>query len=348
VKRSSVGGQPSELAGAIAAAAELLRAAKQPLVYGLAESTVEAQRAAVRLAQRLGAIVDTPASISHAGSLRAFERLGAQSATRGELRRADLTVFWACDPDASLAPSNPDRVSVDVGVARGPKDAAARVLLEPDQEVPALLALRAFVRGRRVEAAAGLPLESLRALAGRLTRCRYGLVVADADPIAARRDAEVPDALAALVRECHGKARVRLVGLRRGGNPVGAESVLTWLTGFPTSVRFAAGGPCYGPGEFSVEALLQRGDVDAVLLVGVEPEAQLASGSAARLARLPCVALGPVAREGARVFIATAPLTATGGRVFRGDGVALRQIPRESSELPSESVILERLAAALP
>lgn len=346
MRTAAVDGQESDLDAAIRAAARLLREAKQPLVYGLVDSTVEAQRAAVALARRLGAIVDIASSASHAGAIRAYERLGTLSATRGALRQADLAVFWACDPDPSPVSAGATAFSIDVGTARGPQRAESRIALEPDQELPALLALRAFVRGRRVDAAAaqGLPLGALRDLARRLGSSRYALVVTDADPVAARRDAMVVEALAALVRE----ARARLVGLRRGTNPVGAENVLAWLTGFPTSVRFDASGAAhYGPGEFAAEALLQRGDVDAALLVGALPEAYLAPDSAARLARLPSVALGAVEREGSRVCIATAPLAATAGRVFRADGVALRQAPREVSDRPSEAAVLERLVAEL-
>ncbi len=351
MRRSTVDGQPSELDAAVAVAAGLLRAARQPLVYGLLDSTVEAQRAAVAVARRLGAILDTPASASHAGSFRAFERLGAALASRGEYRHAELAVFWACGSDASELAPRPGlaRVSVDVGSARGPADADTRLALEPDQEIPALLALRAFARGRRVDAAqaGSLPVEALRSLARRLVSCGYGVVVCDADPAPARRDACRADALTALVRECHRKSRVRLSGLRRGSNPVGAENVLTWLTGFPASVRFGADGPRYGPGEFAAETLLQRGDVDAVLLVGVEPEAHLSNEAAAQLARVPCVALGAVEREGARVFLATSAFGATAGRVFRGDGVALRHAPPQSSDHPSEATVLARLAEAL-
>lgn len=341
----------ADLDAAIDAAAALLRSARQPLVYGLVDSTVEAQRAAVAVARRLGAIIDTPASSSHAGAFRAFERLGAALASRGEARHADLAVFWANALDAPglAARSGLARVRVDVGTALGPRDAEAALVLEPEQEVPALLALRAFARGRRVDAprAGGLPLEALRALARRLVACRYGIVVADADPPAARRDLALADALTALVRDCHRKARVRLLGLRRSGNPVGAENVLAWLTGFPASVRFGSDGPRYGPEEFAAETLLRRGDVDAVLLVGVDPERHLSSDAAARLARLPCVALGAAPPAGARIAFATRPLAATPGGIFRGDGVALRHAPGEVSDDPTEAQVLTRLAEAL-
>jgi hypothetical protein len=116
-----------------------------------------------------------------------------------------------------------------------------------------------------------------------------GAILTDADPPLERRDSERTGALGALVRDARGKARLRLVGIRRPGNPVGAESVLTWQTGFPSAVSWASGAPRYGPGEWSGEAVLARGEVDAVLIVGAEPERFLSGAALAGLKRVPTV-----------------------------------------------------------
>jgi formylmethanofuran dehydrogenase subunit B len=326
----------------VAAAVALLRSARQPLVYGLADSTVEAQRAAVSLAARVGAIVDTPASSSAAGALSAFQHRGAQSASQGELARADLCVAWAC------APERPVHVAVDVGTAHGPRAADTRLVLRADQELGALLVLRAFVRGRRVEPerAGDLPVDALRSLARRLTSARYPVVFAEGDRPGERRDAELDDALAVLVRECHKATRARLVRLRVGANPVGAENVLAWRTGAPSSVRFAPGGPVYGPDEFSAEALLRRGDVDLVVLVGDRGDA-LSETARAALRRLPRIEIGPRPGPEARVAFVTAPFDATPGYAFRDDGVVRRLAPVAAKDPITECQVLARLVAAV-
>jgi len=334
------------------------------LVYGLVQSTVEAQREAARLAAALGAILDSATSASHAGSMRAFERLGRLSASLGELKRADLVLFWGCDPDRDHpgfvdrhAPARGGRIrlAVDLGEARGPAAVDERLALPPERELESLLVLRAFVRGRRIEAAMvaslGLSLEALRALARRLKGCAYGVVVNDADPPPGRRDPELAEALTALVRDAHGLARLRLFGLRQPGNPVGAESVFAWQTRFPAAIRFAHDGPRYGPGEWSGEAALASRDVDAALVVGAEPGEQLSRHAIAHLARIPRVHLGgpdSTESERAAVFIATAPLAATAGSVFRMDGVALRQrVVGSTSALPTQAAVLSQIGAAV-
>ncbi|HEY3787229.1 MAG TPA: hypothetical protein VGL71_00185, partial [Urbifossiella sp.] len=60
-----IDGQPAALDAAIAKAACFLRDARYPLVYGLGTVSCEAQRAAVELAESLGAALDTHTSQHH-------------------------------------------------------------------------------------------------------------------------------------------------------------------------------------------------------------------------------------------------------------------------------------------
>jgi formylmethanofuran dehydrogenase subunit B len=357
-------GRPCGLQEAIETAAALLGAAQLPLVYGLVQSTVEAQREAVRLARRLRGVIDT-ASSGPAGLL-AFARLGLRTASLGELRRrADLVLFWGCDPDAShpgfverYAPAREGRtrLAIDVGDARGPAGAEPRIALSREREIEALLVLRAFVRGRRVEremvTPPGLPIEPLRELASRITACREAALFYDGDPPPERHDPERAAALTALALAARPRASVRLLAVREGGNPVGAEHVLTWLTGGSAAVCFAQGTPRFGPREWSADAVLGAGDVDAALLVGVGVPRHLSARALDRLGRLPTVWIGGegALAAGAAVAIAAAPLAATPGTVFRMDGIALRH-PAEAPDpggLPTEASILARLADALP
>src|SRR5690606_41382828 len=81
-----MGGVPVALEEAVAAAADVLVGARLPLVYGLVETTVEAQRLAVEIADLTGGAVDTAASAGHEASLLAFQRIGLLTATLGEVQ----------------------------------------------------------------------------------------------------------------------------------------------------------------------------------------------------------------------------------------------------------------------
>lgn len=360
---AQVAGRPATIEEAVGAAAPLLRAARLPLVFGLVESTVEAQREAVSLAESLGGALDIAVTPGRRAGLLAFAEVGLVTASLGPLRaNADLVVLWACDPDGRHAGfgarafsqrAGCSRIAVDVGDASGPPTADARVTLTPAQELGALVTLRAFVRGRRVEesmaASHGLPLEGLRVLATRLKRCRYGVIVYDGD---APEEGSAPErawALGLLARDANLRSSVRLVALRGAGNAVGAENVLTWRTGFPAAVSLVRGAPQYGPHDWNAETLLRRGDVDAVLMVGPRP--WLSREALAHLERIPTVRLGS-APGGEAVFIATAPLAATAGCVFRADGIAVSRAPRAPDSdaahaLPSEASVLARMGGAL-
>ncbi len=138
---------------ALADAAKLLGRAERPLVYLAPDISCETQRAAVAVADRLGALLDSPTAEVAAGIL-ASQRRGRAGATLGEIRqRADLVVFWgvdpadrypryasryAVDPTGLQAPDGRHSrrvVAVDVGPSRGAADADERVAITPEDEV---------------------------------------------------------------------------------------------------------------------------------------------------------------------------------------------------------------------
>src|SRR5687768_10925423 len=69
-------GRAVPLSEAIQHAAAILSQSKAPLVYGLSRSSTAGQRAAVRLADTLGATVDTTASLGHGPSVMAVQEAG--------------------------------------------------------------------------------------------------------------------------------------------------------------------------------------------------------------------------------------------------------------------------------
>jgi formylmethanofuran dehydrogenase subunit B len=333
---ASIEGRAASVDEAADAAAAILARARAPLVYGLGQTSCEAQRQAVALAEAVGAIVD-PGGGSGAGL--AYQAIGSSTATFGEIRdRAELVVAWRADP-AVTNPRLLGRLRLD-RAARGARalvvvderrtataqEADVFVELDAAQDFEALWALRALVArapldGDRV---GEVPLEALRELAERLRGAEhvallYGAGVAG-DELGAL-------ALFALVRDLGRERHTVTLGLRGEGNARGAEDVLAWQTGFPAAVSFARGYPRANPGELSAAALLERGEVDAALVVASDPLAHLPAAAAQRLRALPTVvvdARSTTTAQAARVAFATAAdgieLT---GTVHRMDGVPL-------------------------
>jgi formylmethanofuran dehydrogenase subunit B len=155
-----------------------------------------------------------------------------------------------------------------------------------------------------------------------LRAAKYVAIVHDAEP-APSRDAGRAEALIALAQALNAVTRCALSTLRAGGNRSGADVVLTWQTGFPMSVDFSRGFPRYRPDD-GAAALLERGEIDAALVVGDPGSLPAPVGGALRRTR--CAAVGPRASEGGAFAIAIDTGVAgihEGGTAFRTDDVPL-------------------------
>ena len=335
-----VNGRPAPLEQALGEAARTLGAAQRPLVYLAADLSCEAQREAVALGDRLGAMLDSVTAAAAAGVLAA-QRRGRAGATLGEIRqRADVIVFWGVDPAeryprfaaryaveprglaAPRGRASRTVIAVDVGTGRGPADADVRVAIAGGDEVDALGVMRATVQGRVAgdEARFRGPAE----LARRMSQGHYVALVADGEPGAVPADPDRAEALVTLAQALNAPTRCALVVLRGGGNRSGADAVVTWQTGFPFAVDFAAGFPTYRP-QAGAAALLAAGEIDAALVVG--SPASVPEPLVGALTRLPSIAIGPRA-SAASFKPAVAVDTGVagiheGGTAFRMDDVPL-------------------------
>jgi formylmethanofuran dehydrogenase subunit B len=309
-----IAGRPVPLDAAIAAAADLLRASRAPLIYGLSRSSTEGQRAAVRLADRLGGTIDTTASRCHGPSIVALQQVGESTCSLGEVRnRCDLVVFWGSNPVLSH-PRHLERYSGDAAglfVPHGRRDRFLVVIdteltetarqadlflqIEPGRDFEALWMLRMLVRGMSLPdhgPPGGPTRDQLASLAQRMKSCRSGIVFFGLGLTRhARGGHHVIEALLRLVTDLNRHTRFYARRMRIPGDVAGADSVLCWQTGFPFSVNLARGYPRYGPGEYSANELLERREVDACVIVGSESLARLSPAAGQTLRELPSIVL---------------------------------------------------------
>jgi formylmethanofuran dehydrogenase subunit B len=351
-----VDGREVDLADAVEASAAILGDARLPLVCGLGETDCESQRAAVALAEALGAVID-PSD----GAAAASQALGVSTATFGDVRdRADLVVAWRADPVSSnprllprlrldRAARAAERTLVAVDGQRSATAAEADEFIEvaPELDFEALWALRALAREVPLERdlAARLPLDALERLAARLRESSYGVVLHGPAGYANSL------ALLVLVRDLARVAHVVALPLRREGNARGAEDVLAWQTGYPAAVSFARGHPRARPGEFSAAGLLERGEPDAALIVGFDALRQLPPRAADNLRRIPMVVVDPRATEtasAARVAFATAAAgVQREATAHRMDGVPLTLRAPLVSERVGDGDVLAAIQARI-
>ena len=364
---AEVGGNAVSLGAAYARAADQLKGAKYPLIYGLGRSTSDGLRAAVALADRLGATVDTAGP--HAATV-AMQAVGESTCTLGEVRqRADLVVFWGCDPLVThprfverYCPPRSGRtlVVVDTEETETAKAADAFVPVTPGRQWEAVTEVRQRglgepgPQGPRVQGpvevtparlAAGARLEGLLPL---LRSAAFGVVVfgdrLTSEPLAHR----TVEALLQLVTDLNRTTRCYAVRLTGSAEVSGADSLLAWQTGYPFGVNFAAGYPRYNPGEFTGAEMLARGEPDLCVLVGSEG----VDLSPDHLRRIPVIALDP---PGVKLGFAPAVRFTTAvygvhrpGTARRLDGVTLPLRTLCESEYPSDGEVLGELLRRVP
>ncbi len=365
---ASVEGRPAPPEEAVARAAEILRSACAPLVYGLSRSSTEGQRAALSLAERIGATIDTTASLCHGPSIMAIQEAGESTCTLGEIKnRADLIVYWGSDPVESH-PRHLERYSADARGRFTPRGRADRTLVvvdvrptataeeadlfvpvEPGRDFEVLHALRALVRGAALAAdgPVGAPAELLGELAGRMKACRYGVVFFGLGLSMTGAGHRNVEALLLLVRDLCDHTRFFARRMRVQGDVTGADTVLLWGTGYPFGVNLSRGWPRYNPGEFTAHDMLERGDVDACLLVGAEGTARFPEAALAHLRRIPTVVLDhPTADDPvpAAVRFTTAVYGVhRAGMAFRMDGVPIPLRGFLATDYPTDADVLRTI-----
>jgi formylmethanofuran dehydrogenase subunit B len=371
-RRPTVDGREVDWEEAVAEAARMLNEADSPLIYGLSSTATEAQRKAVELADRLGAMVDTTSSVCHGPTGLAMQAVGEPTCTLGEVRnRADLLIFWGCNPAVShirhfarysvtpkgmLTPKGRrDRtvVVVDVRPTASTRVADLFLQVQPGADFEVLTALRALVQGEAigVETVGEVPTVRLQELAERMKSCRFGVTFMGMGLTQSRgRDLNVSE-LFTLVAELNQHARFSVIPMRGHGNVAGADQVLTWQSGYPFAVSFARGYPQYGPGEFSAVDVLARGEADVALILASDPLAHFPSAAARQLERIPTVVLDPMptlTTQAARVVFPTACYGVdAAGTAYRMDGVPIRLRSVLPLVRPTDVDVLDQLIEAV-
>lgn len=364
-----IDGRTASLDAAVVRAAEFLRNADSPLIYGMSRSATEGQAAAIALAERLRATIDTTASRCHATSMMAIQEVGECTCTLGEVKnRADLVIYWGSNPVAShprhferyslfprgrYVPTARDgRTLVVADVKQTSTTEAADIFLPitPGKDFEALHMLQSLVRGATVQpdSVTGAPLPLLQDLAERMKRCQFGIVFFGLGLSMRGAGHRNVEALLRLVRDLNDYTRFHARRMRVQGDVTGADTVLIWQTGYPFGVNLARGYPRYNPGEFTANEMLERGEVDACLLVGSEGIRGFSEAAVAHLRRIPTITLdyptedapiAPTIRFTTAVFGVHAP-----GTVYRMDGVPIRLRSFLSSPYPTDVDVLQKIA----
>jgi len=368
----TVDGEEVEWPQAIDAAARILTDAASPLIYGLSSTASEAQRKAIALADLLGASIDSTSSVCHGPTTIGIQNQGEPTCTLGEIKhRADLVIFWGCNPAEAhqlhfarysvlargkLTPQGrKDRtvVVVDVRPTRSSRRADIFLQVHPGRDYEVLTTLRALLKGETLDVpdVGGVKVAQLAALLERMKGCRFGVIFFGMGVTQTGGKYLNIAELLALVAELNVHTRFTAMAMRGHGNVAGADSTLTWQTGYPFAINFARGYPQYNPGEFTAVDLLARQEADAALIIASDPVAHFPHRAAHRLSQIPTIVLDPevnlTARE-ARVVLPTAIYgVSAAGTAYRMDNVPLPLKKLVDSPQPTDEEVLSEIIARL-
>src|SRR5713101_5993257 len=346
----AIEGKPATLDEGIERAAQILTQARYPIVYGLSDTTCEAQRMAVAIADRIGGCIDTTTSVCHGPSGMAFQGVGEVTCSLGEVKnRADLVIFWGSNPAEShprhwgrystmpkglfVPNGRKDRTVVLVDVRRSKSAPAADIFLQvkPRKDFEALWALRALVKGVQLDAAVeqecGIPLEQLQDLAQRMKTCKFGILFFGMGLSMTRGKHLNVEAALALARDLNEFTKFYIKPMRGHGNVTGADNVVSWQTGYPFGVSLHRGYPRFNPGEFTTADTLARGEADAALIISADPAANFPQPAIEHLKRIPTIVLDPQLSATARIARVAFTTAVYGinvaGTVYRMDDVPI-------------------------
>lgn len=361
-------GATASLDRAIDDATGILSSSLHPLIYGLSSTSSEAQAAAARLAETLGASIDSTSSVCHGPGTVSRQMLGIPTCTLGEARnRADVAVFWGCNPVEAhprhfsrysvsargwhTPDGRRDRTLVVVDVRKTPTANMADIFLqiEANTDFEVLCALRALANQASLEGHefGGISRNRLSAVSDVLKQATYGVLFFGMGLTMSRGTHYNVFQALKLARDLNRHTAFAVMPMRGHGNVAGAETVLAWHTGYPFAVNFSKGYPRYSPGEFSAVDLLARGEVDAALIIASDPAASLPGPAVDQLAKMPTIVIDPhfsATAELAEVYIPSAPAgIAAPGTAYRMDGVPLPLRKLVDSKYPSDEEILGRI-----
>jgi len=347
-----IGNRDALVQDAVKHAAELLAASRCPVIS--IDADIEGTRAAIALAQRIGAAYDHP-DPGVARETAAFIDAGGLFMSPGEVRRrADLVVIVGGLPEEAqdfvgeLAETAPDLAGANarnffvVGhgatFPSGSNVPATRLSCEGADLVGTVATLRAQYAGRHT----ALSVENFGQFADAFSGARFTSFIcsgSDAHPL-------VLEMMQGLVADLNKKARASILVLPSSETGWGSTLVSTWTTGFPLRTSFSRGAAEFDPWRWNVGRMIEEGEADLHLWITAASGRQPPSGE-----NMGLIALTKTDQPVAEAAV-TIPIGEPGSDhdavMFSNRTGTIAARKAQSSDLPSSASILRAIAEHLP
>jgi len=356
---------------AIGAAAKILVNSRRTLSYGWCSTSCEAISKGIQLAEETGSLIDSTANVCHGPSALAAQEKGAPGASLGVIKnRADVIVFWGCNP-VHAHPRHMSRYSsfskglfstkgrkgrkmvvIDVRKTDTAKLADRYVEIEQGSDLLLITALRSAVNGHEdviPQTVAGVSKEEVLELAETLKNAQFSCVFFGMGVTQSRSKYKNGDGVSSLISDLNQHSKAVMIGMRGHYNVTGFGQVATWETGFPMAIDFARGFPYYNPGETGANDVLVREEADAAIISAADAGAHFPQKAVRHLAKIPVIQIDPYANPTTELADVVIPAAVVGveaeGTAYRMDAIPLRMKKLIDTEFKTDEQIAKDLIA---
>lgn len=353
--------KPTDIESSLKKAAQIIRNAKAPMLFGLDNSTCEAQIKGIQLAKKMNASIDDTSSFCQGLLIERILAKKFRTCSLEDIRnKADVLVYWGSDAQDSQPRHlsrfsyfprgesrqrgyEEDRIAIAIDVresntAKICKGHFYRIPLKGDREI--ILALIDALSGK----APAYDTKKMLELAGILKKAEFGAIFVGIGLTYSIKDDF--DILTVLADKLPNFAIMPMVGHY---NMRGFNEALFKETGFVNRVKFD--GKAVHSNNYSIMESLNKKTIDAIIVAGSDPLSSLPHSVLANLASIPVVCIDPCVTMTSKIATVTIPCAASGvesgGTAVRMDGKVIGLSKIIKSEYMTDEEILKRLMEAI-
>lgn len=358
--KAMVNGKEVDIDTAIEEAVEILKDAKNPAIYGLDTTVVEAQEIAVDIAEKLNGYIDDNSSFCLGEFVEAVLKGEMPTATLDEVRdNAYVMVYWGANPFHSLprhmsrysyyprGAKRPrgyeeDRYLVVVDVRRSEtaklvKKNAKYIQVESDDEL-----VESFIKV--VDGKAAKYAKEAGVVINEMKRADFNVIFGGLGLKYGLKDVNM---FIEMVNKLNEVARVYFIPTGFHANMRGFNETLFARVNAVNKYSFRDG---KAGKEFAFTELLKNEKVDAAFIVGTDPVYSLPYEVSAKLGKIKSIVVDPRMSFTARIADVVIPSAVSGiemsGTMVRSDGVRVKLEAMEEREV-NDIYILKKIKEGL-
>ena len=362
----AVDGESVEIDKAMESAINILRGAKNPFIYGLDNSAIGSQKLGIKLAKKIGAVIDSASSYRQGAVMDKILSSDIKTCTLDDVRNnADVILYWGSDPSNShprhmsrytyfprgerrLKGWETERKAITIDVRKSSSAVVGKknVKILQGRDADLIEEITVALDGKVPSASVGIEEKKIIELADRLKKAEYGIIFTGMGLISSI-DGNL-GVLEDFVNKLNEFTEFYLMPMLHPVNARGLDQTLFDETGHTGKVKFnsSSGTVEHGAAYSFVEALKSE-DMDAALIIGSDPLSTIPFGISKKLMDIPTITIDSnktPTTEISNVVIPSAKIgIEVGGSMLRMDGAEFSFDGIIEAEWKSEEEILSSL-----